>query len=90
MELEFDKEKSKSNQLKHGIDFVEAQALWQDKNRVVLNAKTTDELRYLLIAEHNRKLWTAVFTTRRERIRIISIRRSRDEEQRFYRISPGV
>ena len=31
MEFEFDRTKSESNRAKHGIDFVDVQALWDDK-----------------------------------------------------------
>lgn len=31
MEFEFDERKSAANKAKHGIDFVEAQALWLDE-----------------------------------------------------------
>ncbi|HZL64791.1 MAG TPA: BrnT family toxin, partial [Thermoleophilia bacterium] len=30
-QFEFDERKSRINKLKHGIDFVEAQELWQDE-----------------------------------------------------------
>ena len=30
----FDPAKSAANKLKHGIDFIEAQALWEDVNRI--------------------------------------------------------
>jgi uncharacterized DUF497 family protein len=34
MRFEFDAAKSAANKLKHGIDFVEAQALWADPDRL--------------------------------------------------------
>ena len=43
MEFEFDNQKSRSNKEKHGIDFVEAQALWHDIGRVEIPARTKDE-----------------------------------------------
>lgn len=84
MEFEFDGDKSNSNSEKHGIDFIEAQLLWEDPDRVVIPAKTTDEPRYLLIGKIAEKLWSAVFTYRHEKIRIISVRRSRNEEVDIY------
>jgi uncharacterized protein len=48
VEFEFDPQKSKTNKAKHGIDFVEAQALWRSKH-VLLGAKDTFEKRYLVI-----------------------------------------
>jgi uncharacterized protein len=84
MEFEFDNAKSSTNSKKHGIDFIEAQLLWEDADRVVMPAKTTDEPRYLLIGKLAEKHWSAVFTHRHDKIRIISVRRSRKEEVEIY------
>jgi uncharacterized DUF497 family protein len=84
MEFEFDNDKSNKNREKHGIDFLEAQLLWEDPDRVVIPARTTDEPRYLLIGKINEKCWSAVFTHRKEKLRIISVRRSRIEEVDIY------
>jgi len=84
MEFEFDPVKSKSNKNKHGIDFIEAQALWEDSNLLEIQAKTTDEQRFLVVGKIARKHWSGVITYRGENIRIISVRRSRDEEIEIY------
>jgi uncharacterized protein len=84
MDFEFDQAKSKSNRGKHGIDFIEAQQLWEDDDRLEIPARTEDEPRYVLIAALKQKLWSAFFTYRTGRIRLISVRRSREEEREFY------
>ena len=84
MEFEFDKRKSAQNKKKHGIDFVEAQSLWSDVDLLEIPAKTEDELRSLVIGKIGERHWSAVITYRRERIRIISVRRSRKEEEELY------
>ena len=84
MDFEFDAEKSARNKLTHGIDFVEAQELWKDVTAVELPAKSETEPREALIARHSTKLWTAIFTRRKGKIRIISCRRARDGEKRIY------
>jgi hypothetical protein len=84
MEFEFDNDKSSKNREKHGIDFFQAQLLWEDPDRVVIPARTTDEPRYLLIGKINEKCWSAVFTHRNDKLRIISVRRSRIEEVDIY------
>jgi uncharacterized DUF497 family protein len=84
MFFEYDPNKSLSNRGKHGIDFDEAQALWKDTDRLEIPARTTDEPRYLVIGKIGNKLWSAVITYRGENIRIISARRSRDEEIELY------
>ena len=84
MNFEFDTSKSKANLEKHGIDFVEAQQLWEDKDRLEITARTEDEPRYVLVAALGQKLWSAFFTYRKGRIRLISVRRSRKEERELY------
>jgi uncharacterized protein len=84
MEFEFDPAKSASNQQKHGIDFTRAQELWQDSMRVEIPARTVDEPRWLVIGQIDGRHWSAVVTYRQERVRIISVRRSRDEEVAIY------
>lgn len=82
--FEFDEEKSHANASKHGIDFVAAQALWCDPYLIEIPAKTVDEPRFLVIGRINGKHWSAVVTHRSERIRLISVRRSRPEEVALY------
>jgi uncharacterized protein len=82
--FEFDQSKSKSNRDKHGIDFLEAQALWNDANLLEIPAKTVDETRFVVIGKIELRHWSAVVTYRNEIIRIISVRRSRDEEVKLY------
>ena len=84
MEFEFDSSKSKTNREKHGIGFVEAQKLWEDEDRLEIPARTDDEPRYILIAALGQKLWSAFFTYRRERVRLISVRRARTKEKELY------
>ena len=79
-EFEFDKQKSQINKNKRGIDFIEAQALWEDTDRIEIPAKTIDEERYLLIGKVSDKYWSVIVTYRSEKVRIISVRRSRKEE----------
>jgi len=83
-EFEFDPAKSTANWQKHRMDFVQAQALWQDPMRVEVPARTVDEPRWLVIGRIDGKHWSAVVTYREDRIRIISVRRARDEEVAIY------
>ncbi len=82
--FEFDERKSNSNRRKHGIDFVEAQALWNDPYLIEIPALTSDEERFLVIGKIEGKHWSAVITPREGTIRIISVRRSRVEEVAIY------
>ena len=83
-EFEFDSRKSHSNMEKHGLDFVEAQELWQDPKRLIEPARTIDEPRYMIVGMLGDKHWSAFFTNRDDRIRIISVRRSRRKEISLY------
>jgi uncharacterized protein len=84
MPFEFDEAKSQGNKAKHGIDFVEAQALWLDGMLLEITARTQDEPRFLVIGVIGDEHWSAVITYREDRIRIISVRRSRGEEVMLY------
>ena len=84
MEFEFDKRKSESNKGKHGIDFIEAQELWDDPDLLEIPAITVDEPRYLVVGRIGKKHWSGIITYRDDRIRIISVRRSRKEEVELY------
>ena len=83
-DFEFDENKSVANKAKHGIDFVEGQALWSDERRLEIAARTEDEPRFMLIGVIEDEHWSAVFTPRGLKIRLISIRPSRDSEVKAY------
>ncbi len=84
MEFEFDPDKSAANDAKHGINFTQAEDLWNDPLRVEVPARTADEARWLEIGQIEGRHWSAVITYRDERIRLISVRRSRNEEVAIY------
>lgn len=84
MKFEYDSEKSDKNKEKHGIDFIDAQALWCDPGYIEIPAKTTDEPRCLVIGVIDGKHWSGIITYRGENVRIISVRRSRKEEVDIY------
>ncbi len=89
MRFEYDRAKSDENKRKHGIDFEEAKALWDDPALVEIPAHASDEPRWLLIGKINlgttgEKLRSAFITRRGENVRLISVRRSRDKEAAFY------
>ena len=84
MEFEFNPRKSVPNKKKHGIDFIEAQALWDDPDLLEILAKTTDEPRYIIVGIISKKHWSGIITYRQDKVRIISVRRSRPEEVELY------
>ncbi len=84
MEFEFDLKKSERNRQKHGINFYEAQELWDDPDFIEIPVKTSDEIRFLVIGKVSGKHWSGIITYRTEKVRIISVRRSRKEEVDIY------
>ncbi|GAC18899.1 BrnT family toxin [Paraglaciecola arctica] len=83
-EFEYDISKSLSNEVKHGISFDAAQNLWSDPEAITLKADEHGEIGYLLFAKLYNKHWSAIFTYRQLKIRIISVRRSRKNEVNVY------
>jgi uncharacterized DUF497 family protein len=84
MDFEFDPAKSAANRRKHGIDFIGARALWSDPDRLEVPARSLDEPRIQVIGRIGDAVWSAFITMRGDRIRIISVRRARDEETTAY------
>ena len=84
MKFKFDPKKSDANKIKHGVDFIEAQKLWNDIDLSEIPARTIDEPRFLVIGKIVDNHWTAIVTYRNDSIRIISVRRARKEEIEFY------
>lgn len=82
--FEFNPDKSQANLVKHGIDFAQAQQLWDDPGMIEVQARSTDEPRSIVIAKLQGKMWSAVITVRRDCVRIISVRRSRPAEVTLY------
>jgi uncharacterized DUF497 family protein len=84
MIFEFDPSKSIANLEKHGIDFVQSQALWEDTDYVEIPLSTADEVRSMVIGKIEGNVWSGIITYRGESVRIISVRRSRKEEISIY------
>jgi len=66
------------------FEFETAKKLWEDPNRIEIPARWVDEPRYLIIARLNGEFWSAIFTLRKNKIRIISVRKSRNYEKEIY------
>ena len=86
MEFEYDPAKSAKNLAKHGIDFEAAQRMWDNSKTVTLTAPNpgNDDVRYIVLGMIDGKHWTAITTKRGKRIRIISVLRSRKNEEAYY------
>lgn len=80
MRYEYDPHKSQTNKVKHGLDFEEAQKLWDDPNAIRLPARSDVEPRFMAVGMIDGRFWSAFFTCRDTAIRIISVRRAREKE----------
>ena len=85
MQFEWDAEKAALNLKKHGVDFRDAVAVFDDVDRIEWYdaAHSVDEDRYNTIGKVREVLFV-VYTERRERTRIISARKATPRERRLY------
>ncbi len=86
MEFEYDPKKSEANQQKHGISFEEAKVLWSVPG-ITLMAKNQDEVRFMRTGLIQERCFSCFFTMRDLKIRLISVRRSREKEIMDYQRS---
>jgi uncharacterized DUF497 family protein len=84
MDFVFDPAKSEANAAKHGIDFIDDQALWNDPMLLEADARSDNEARFLVVGRIDDKYWSAVFARREGKVRIISVRRARRQEIERY------
>ena len=84
MEFEYDPAKSARNESKHGVNFEQAKGLWFDEDRLIVPARGDFEERWALLGKMEDKLWVMFYTHRGDRVRIISVRRARPKEEKFY------
>jgi uncharacterized DUF497 family protein len=83
LEFEYDPAKSDANKAKHGIDFKQAQQIWNN-TLVKVPMSFEGEARHAIIGTIEARYWTAIVTYRAHVIRIISVRRARKKEVAFY------
>jgi uncharacterized DUF497 family protein len=82
--FDWDPAKSATNEVKHGLSLASASAIWAGPI-VVLPSKYPDELRQLAIGLIDGRHWTVVYTLRRDVIRLISARRSCENEKALFK-----
>ena len=87
-EFEWDPRKAAVNRRKHGIDFADATAVFDDERALTVKDEITavDETRMLTLGRDAiGRLLVVAYTWRGERIRLISARRATAGERRQYR-----
>lgn len=85
VELEWDEAKRLSNIEKHRLDFLDARRLFDGRPVFVQQLLRRAEVRLGTTGEIGGVLVTAIWTLRRNKIRLISVRRAHDEETRQHR-----
>ena len=70
--FEYDPNKSQSNREKHGLDFVEAQELWEVHHVVFVGRNVGGESRQIIVGELRGRMHVAIFTCRGTVVRLIS------------------
>ena len=85
-DFEWDEGKAGRNVEKHRFSFEQAMLVFEDENRLEsdVTRERDRELRFKVVGCSGPKLFTVVFTVRRDVCRIISARRSNTREERDY------
>lgn len=86
MDMDFDPAKDGVNRAKHGVSLGFGARIWEDAAMIVIATIRVEdgERRYRAIGMVDGKLWTAVHVVRDATIRMISVRRSNEGEQKGY------
>jgi uncharacterized protein len=86
MEFEWDEDKAKLNEKKHGVTFQEAELAFEDESAVEIydDLNSDEEIRFQIIALSPVRLLFVAFTLREEKIRIISARKANAKQVKIY------
>ena len=85
--FEWDPKKARSNEQKHGITFNEASSVFADALSLTIHdpLHSEDEERFIIIGvSFKNRILTVVHTERKDKLRIISARKSTNKERCYY------
>lgn len=86
VEFEWDSKKAISNIKKHGIDFADAVAVFEDEMAITIPDDYPDEERFVSTGmDYLGRVIVVVYTCRENRIRIISARKATSKEIKQYK-----
>jgi len=86
--FEWDRDKAISNRRKHGVDFADAVAAFEDERALTMldQLSAVDEQRFLTLGRDTLgRVLVVAYTWRGDRIRLFSARRATPAERRRYR-----
>jgi hypothetical protein len=89
MEFEWDEAKRLANIAKHGLDFLDAPQAFEDRHLLAPARMSGTESRWLLLGRIEGRVVAIIFARRGATIRLISMRRARDDERRQYTATFG-
>ena len=89
MEFEWNKDKRRANLQKHGLDFLRGTALFDGRPAYVYGSPRGGEQRFVSVGVVSEQFVALVWTERGTRIRLVSLRRARNAEERAYRALYG-
>jgi uncharacterized DUF497 family protein len=84
LKFDFDSQKDRTNFEKHGVDFEEAQELWQGPHLIIPAKNVAGESRFAILGVIREKVYVGIYTERDEIIRIISCRRADKKLERIF------
>ncbi len=85
MSYQWDANKAKSNQKKHGVKFADAVSVFEDENAITIEDEHETESRFITIGKDILlRILVVVYTFRGHIIRIISARKATTRERKTY------
>ena len=85
MSYQWDPNKAKSNDKKHGVKFADAVGVFEDENAITVEDEHESESRFITIGrDFLRRILVVVYTFRGVVIRIISARKATAREKKIY------
>ena len=85
MDFEWDEKKRAINLARHGLDLIDATALFDGRPVFTYPSSRQGEERFVTVGRLTNRIFAIVWTERVDAVRLISFRRARDAEERKYR-----
>jgi uncharacterized DUF497 family protein len=85
----WDETKRQSNLTRHAVDLISGRLLFDGRPVITIPSPRGEELRFVTTGQIGEKFYSAVWTWRGEVVRLISLRRARDGEERAHRSRHG-
>jgi uncharacterized DUF497 family protein len=89
MDFEWDETKREHNRSRHKVDLLEGAQLFDGRPVISFPSPRGDEARFATTGLLGGKFYTVIWTERGDAIRLISLRRARDAEERAYQARFG-